>query len=150
MPPPENPAPSPADVELPVVVTTVLGSRRTSAAEARQLLRDTLERCEATELADSAELAISEVVTNVWRHTTAEVVPITIRCDGNTVEVCVANTVTTVDGAGRHIDTGRGGSAGEGGFGLRIVEQITSRCGWVHTPVGDAYQFAVSRPQLTR
>lgn len=125
----------------PTVVTTVLGVGRQSATEARHLLRSTLGRCNLSELAADAELALSEVVTNVWRHTTACVVPITIRCDGDAVEVCVANT----SAAYATTDSARRGAPGEGGFGLRIVEALADSCGWQRTPVGVAYRFTVTR-----
>ncbi|WP_246108886.1 ATP-binding protein [Streptomyces sedi] len=89
----------------------------TSAAEARRLTRQQLAEWRTpSDACDSAQLVISELVTNALRHTDSESVGCEVRLAGSLLRVAVAS-----GGAGPRPAPGRAHEDDEGGRGLMLV-----------------------------
>lgn len=105
-----------------------LPAHPSSAAEARALVRRLLGHGQREDLSDSAELAISEVVTNAIVHAgTALEVRIEIDADGLHVEV--------IDGSAHLPATRNYAELAGTGRGLRMLEQLVDA--WGVRPAGD-------------
>ncbi|MDT0266025.1 ATP-binding protein [Streptomyces sp. DSM 44915] len=89
----------------------------TSAAEARRLTREQLREWRMPgEASDSAQLVISELVTNALRHTESDTVGCEVRLLGSLLRVAVASEGSGPRGAPR-----TAGTEDEGGRGLLLV-----------------------------
>ncbi len=103
-----------------------------SARHLRFILRTYLDSWGMSELADSATLALTELVANVVRHVPdrrATVLllsrPGGVRVEVSDTEPQVPEFSTAVDNFSDPADSGRG---------LLIVEAVTDRWGWYRTP----------------
>uniref|UniRef100_A0AAU2JMJ5 ATP-binding protein n=1 Tax=Streptomyces sp. NBC_00049 TaxID=2903617 RepID=A0AAU2JMJ5_9ACTN len=106
-----------------------------SARHMRRILRAFLDRWGLPELADDAELALTELVANVVRHVPGRGCGVLIlrRPGGLRVEVS--------DGSHRPARPARGAALAEGGRGLLLVEAVTDRWGTVPLPSGKTVWF---------
>ncbi|WTZ46658.1 ATP-binding protein [Streptomyces sp. NBC_01390] len=103
-----------------------------SALHLRRILRAYLRAWGMPGLADSATLALTELVSNVVRHVPDRrgTVLLLRKSGGDGVRVEVSDTdarVPVFPGFSTAVD-------GEGGRGLLIVEAVTDRWGWHRTP----------------
>ncbi|MFD9411965.1 ATP-binding protein [Streptomyces sp. NPDC059989] len=107
-----------------------------SARHMRRILRTYLDRWGLPELADGAELALTELVANVVRHVPGRHCTVLIlrRPEGLRVEV--------VDRSPDLPRPSREGDAlAEGGRGLLLVEAVTDRWGTLPIPTGKTVWF---------
>ena len=109
-------------------VTWTLPAELTSAAEARSLIREPLQRWGLTELVPTTELLVSELVTNAIRHATGEV---TLRMVLEGTLVC-----EVLDGSAALPRLRHAGRDEECGRGLEVVSQLSQRWGARRTPQG--------------
>ncbi|MCZ7417141.1 MULTISPECIES: ATP-binding protein [unclassified Streptomyces] len=98
---------------------------------ARSHVRTTLNAYQLGELADSAELLTSEVVTNAHRYAQG---PITVRAQWETARRCLRVSSCDVSDVGPRVVTENGDD--EGGRGLRILDLCATAWGWfpLHDP----------------
>lgn len=110
---------------------------RLSARSARRLVREVAEEVGVPHLADSAELAVSEVVTNGILHAHTDM---TLVVAGGADRICVevhdANTALPV---ARHYQDGA-----STGRGLGLVSSVASECGVHQLPEGKVVWFCIS------
>lgn len=127
----------PQNSREPLLSRTVpLAAKRESAGLARRALRAALEETERARWLDSAELALSEVVTNAVLHAHTEIeVEIQIFEDCVCVEVRDQDSTPPV---ARHY-----GSEAITGRGMELVVRLTSRCGVHRTDEGKSVWFCV-------
>lgn len=107
-----------------------------SARHLRRILRTFLARWDMAELADAAELALTELLVNVVRHVPGRRCTMLIlrRPDGLRVEVA--------DGCPRPLQQHLADDPlAEGGRGLLLVEAVTDRWGMVPLPGGKTVWF---------
>lgn len=112
-----------------------------SARHMRRILRTFLVRWDMAELADAAELALTELVANVVRHVPGRGCAVLIlrRPEGLRVEV--------TDGCPHPVRVSEGGDElTEGGRGLLLVEAVTDRWGTVPLPAGKTVWFECDAP----
>ncbi|MGW7555280.1 SpoIIE family protein phosphatase [Streptomyces rimosus] len=110
------------------VATWELPAEPTAAAEARELTSATLTEWGQEELAFTAELVVSELVTNAYRYGGT---PITLRLIRDRSLIC---EVSDPNSTAPHLR--RALSTDEGGRGLLLVAQLTDRWGARHTREG--------------
>jgi anti-sigma regulatory factor (Ser/Thr protein kinase) len=117
---------------------TVLPPHPLSAGRARRLVGRTLSRSGHGDLADVAELLVSELVTNVVLHACTELM-LTVRADGTTVRVEVSDR-SRVPAIARSYSvesmTGRG---------LQLVDGFASRWGSTEDAKGKTVWFELDR-----
>jgi PAS domain S-box-containing protein len=124
-------------VEAPaVVLERRLPPRATSAAAARQLVSDALEATPYAEVADSARVAVSELVTNALVHAGTEIaVQVCVDERGLLVEVQDGNPqVPVLRHRARESGTGRG---------LYMVEGLADDWGIYHRDEGKVVWFRI-------
>ena len=109
-------------------VTWTLASELTSAAEARSLIREPLQRWGLSELVPTTQLLVSELVTNAIRYATGEV---TLRMVLEGTLVC-----EILDGSAALPRLRHAGRDEECGRGLEVVSQLSQRWGARRTPQG--------------
>ena len=109
-------------------VAWTLPAELTSAARARSLIREPLQRWNLAELVPTTELLVSELVTNAIRHATGEV---TLRMVLEGSLVCEVLDASAALPRLRHA-----GRDEENGRGLEVVSQIAQRWGARRTPEG--------------
>ena len=109
-------------------VTWTLPAELTSAARARSLIREPLERWKLDELIPTTELLVSELVTNAIRHATGDV---TLRMVLEGSLVC-----EVLDGSAALPRLRHAGRDEECGRGLEVVSQFAQRWGARRTPQG--------------
>ncbi|MFD9414373.1 SpoIIE family protein phosphatase [Streptomyces goshikiensis] len=129
----------PDDVALLLARTRVLAPEQvaswelpaepTAAAEARQLAETTLTRWGLEELAFTAELVVSELVTNAYRYGGGT--PVTLRLIRDRSLICEVS-----DGSSTAPHLRRARTTDEGGRGLFLVAQLTERWGTRNTRDG--------------
>lgn len=116
----------------------LLPAEPVSAAQARQLVNDALQRSRCESLADVAELLVSELVTNAILHARTEV---TVRIDVNSmrlrVEVC--------DEMAMAPQLRRYSEDATTGRGMLLVETLASRWGSKLQGDGKAVWFELDR-----
>jgi hypothetical protein len=110
----EHPGNSHARAAFPAVAA--------SASEARHWLRDELTANGRDDLADTAELLLSELVGNAVQHTDGSVVEVTLDCDG-VVRAAVHDAEPTMP------QLRRAGALETCGRGLALVHELSSRWG---------------------
>ncbi|MGY1499416.1 ATP-binding protein [Streptomyces sp. QTS52] len=98
-----------------------------SARHLRRILRAYLACWGMPDLADSATLAMTELVSNVLRHVPDRRATVLLLRQPGGVRVEVTDTEPRVPEFSTAVD-------GEGGRGLLIVEAVTDRWGWHRTP----------------
>ncbi|MEU9256058.1 ATP-binding protein [Streptomyces sp. NPDC048270] len=107
-----------------------------SARHMRRILRSFLERWELAEMAEDAELALTELVANVVRHVPGRRCTVLIlrRPEGLRVEVADADSRPPHP---VHV----GDALAEGGRGLLLVEAVTDRWGTLAQEPGKTVWF---------
>ncbi|MEV7888526.1 ATP-binding SpoIIE family protein phosphatase [Streptomyces sp. NPDC002817] len=105
---------------------------------ARRLVRRTLSRWGLEELSDSAELLVSEVVTNAVRYASR---PITVRLLRTHVLRC-----EVTDDEPRLPVLGQARATDEGGRGLYLVNRVARRWGASRLSTGKVVWFELDRP----
>lgn len=111
-----------------------------SVPRAREFVRTALTECDATEFIDSAELAVSELVTNAVVHAGTEV----------DVYVGAATTgvhVEIVDGNPHEPSLRAFAPMAGTGRGLRLLEQSVDRWGVIPSPSGKTVWFELGSPE---
>ena len=116
-----------------------LDSEARSVARARELTRRQLAEWGIEGLADTAELLVSELVTNALRHGSGE---IRLRLLLERTLVCEVWDRGLVQPRRR-----RAHATDEGGRGLQLVDLLSSGWGSRRTPQGKAVWFQLSRPE---
>ncbi|MDX6199706.1 MAG: hypothetical protein QOJ79_2857 [Actinomycetota bacterium] len=110
-----------------------------SAGDARRLVREALSEVGAADLGPSAELAVSELVTNAVLHA-ATAVELTIEVTATSVTVSVRDWHPRLPAQRDRSDTATTGR------GLAIVAAVTDDYGIdLHQPVGKAVWFRLLR-----
>ncbi len=119
----------------PVSSTYQLPASTSSAALARRLLRGALTAW-PSELVNSAELLVSELVTNAVQHGRSAPV---VRVDayGSTLRVTVADDCPSAPGV-RHPD-----ADADSGRGLLLVETVATSWGWSQHARGKLVWFTI-------
>jgi serine phosphatase RsbU (regulator of sigma subunit) len=121
-----------------LVALRKLDPRAESVREARRLVRESLERWELTELEDSVELLVSEVVTNAVRYAER---PVTVRLLRTDVLRCeVGDDVPLLP------RLRQAGPSDEGGRGLYLVQRLARRWGATRLGTGKLVWFEVTLP----
>ncbi|MFB7980816.1 ATP-binding protein [Streptomyces vinaceus] len=110
-----------------------------SARHMRRILRIYLASWGLSGLTHTAELALTELVSNVVRHVPGRTCSVLILCgpDGLRVEVA--------DDCPRPARPARGGELADGGRGLLLVEALTDRWGAEPTATGKTVWFECHR-----
>jgi CheY-like chemotaxis protein len=121
-----------------IVASTQLPGDLTSARLARQFVEQTLESSPFAELLDTAQLLISELVTNAVVHGNAEP-RVDIHLDGTSVRFEVHDDDPTLPTAGT------ADSLDESGRGLGLVESLAPRWGAEPTAGGKIVWFEIDR-----
>lgn len=101
-----------------------------SARHLRYILRTYLGSWGMSDLADSATLALTELVANVVRHVPDRRATVLLLRQPGGVRVEVSDTEPQVPKFSTAVDN----FLADGGRGLLIVEAITDRWGWYRTP----------------
>ena len=132
---------TPASDDTAVVVRaseTRLAPDLAAAGEARRFLRSTLAAWGVdSDLADEAELPLSELVTNAVMHTQAEVL-LVVRLDDDAVRIEVHDSSDALPSRRSHdVESGTG-------RGLELVEALSHRWGVQPTASGKAVWFELS------
>ncbi|MGP3967076.1 SpoIIE family protein phosphatase [Streptomyces sp. 6N223] len=121
-----------------LVALRKLDPKAESVREARRLVRESLERWELTELEDSVELLVSEVVTNAVRYAER---PVTVRLLRTDVLRCeVGDDVPLLP------RLRQAGPSDEGGRGLYLVQRLARRWGATRLGTGKLVWFEVTLP----
>ncbi|MFD5317570.1 SpoIIE family protein phosphatase [Streptomyces sp. NPDC127098] len=120
------------------VVFRRLSPRAESVREARGLTRETLEAWELPDLCDTAELLVSEVVTNAVRYAER---PVTVRLLRMDVLRCEVG-----DDVPQLPRLRQAGPADEGGRGLYVVERLASQWGATRLSTGKLVWFELALP----
>jgi PAS domain S-box-containing protein len=107
-----------------------------SPAAARALLREVLQECGRPDWLDTAELALSELATNVVLHAHTSM-HISIRCSGGRLRVEVEDTSAVIPAQRSY------GSTSSTGRGLALVAAIAHEHGIVRTDTGKIVWFAL-------
>jgi anti-sigma regulatory factor (Ser/Thr protein kinase) len=116
--------------------TYELPSRPSSARLARRLARGAMGGC-AEPVVETAELLISELVSNAVRHASSSPV-MRIDVDSGTVRVAVCDDSQLTPDV-RHADLDA-----EGGRGLLLVEALATSWGWSRTEDGKQVWFTLN------
>lgn len=127
-----------------------LSTDETVARRARQFVTGVLVRCGRPELAEVAALLVSELVANVWRHTSASTCTVRVGFpepagqaggrEGVVFEVCDAAADAPVEfDAEPH-------PSGEGGRGLRIVSALADEWGVRRSATQKSVWFRLTSP----
>ncbi|MEU8842874.1 ATP-binding protein [Streptomyces roseus] len=106
-----------------------------SARHMRRVLRVYLASWGLTALTHAAELALTELVSNVVRHVPGRGCSVLILCGPEGLRVEVA------DGCPGAARPARGGELADGGRGLLLVEAVTDRWGVEATATGKTVWF---------
>jgi serine phosphatase RsbU (regulator of sigma subunit)/anti-sigma regulatory factor (Ser/Thr protein kinase) len=121
-----------------LVALRQLDPRAESVREARRLVRESLARWQLTELEDSVELLVSEVVTNAVRYAER---PVTVRLLRTDVLRCeVGDDVPLLP------RLRQAGPSDEGGRGLYLVQRLARRWGATRLGTGKLVWFEVTLP----
>lgn len=127
----------------------ILGRWPLESGEARRSVRDTLTRWCLPGLIDSCELAVSELVTNAFRHGRP---PIGLILCKTAHQVCL-----NVNDSDPQLLVGPGGDGagsaervplGQSGWGLGIVRAVSDNHGYAPIPGGGKTMFASWRIEL--
>lgn len=110
---------------------------RSAPHEVRIFMRERLEEWNATDLAETAEILISELVSNVVRHANSTI-DLDASYDDGTLRIEVRDGSSIVPAI-------KDLANAEGGFGLRIVEAVADEWGVTQLANGKAVWFTVSR-----
>jgi anti-sigma regulatory factor (Ser/Thr protein kinase) len=116
--------------------TYELPSRPSSARLARRLARGAMGGC-AEPLVETAELLITELISNAVRHASSPPV-MRIDVDSGTVRIAVSDESTKTPDV-RHADP-----EDEGGRGLLLVESLATSWGWTRTTGGKQIWFTLN------
>jgi len=103
-----------------------------SARHLRYILRTYLDSWGMSDLADSATLALTELITNVVRHAPDRRATVLLLRQTSGVRVEVSDTEPRVPKFSTAVDNYC--ALTDGGRGLLIVEAVTDRWGWHRTP----------------
>ena len=106
-------------------------------ALSRQFIREMLEVWQAEDLADTAELLTTELVTNVVRHAVGGI-DVELEWSEPTLRVEVSDGSSILPAM-------REFPGADGGFGLRLVEALVSEWGVDATTEGKAVWFTLAR-----
>ena len=109
-------------------VTWLLDADPASVGEARALVRASLKQWELTDLADTTELLVSELVTNALRYASGQ---ITVRMVLERTLVC-----EVLDDSAALPKLKQAGGNDESGRGLHVVGQLAQRWGTRRTAAG--------------
>ncbi len=145
-----GPASAEADVpdpsqDPPHVATTRLRPEALASSSARRFVRSLLERWQLLELADPAELCVSELVTNAVLHARTPI-NLEVRAGQGVLHVDVC------DSGGSRIDLPpreEPADALESGRGLFIVQALSSRTGVVPRTDGMCVWFELDLPNVS-
>ncbi len=121
-----------------LVALRKLEPRAESVREARRMVRENLARWELTELEDSVELLVSEVVTNAVRYAER---PVTVRLLRTDVLRCEVGDDMPLLPRLR-----QAGPSDEGGRGLYLVQRLARRWGATRLGTGKLVWFEVALP----
>lgn len=128
------------DVTLPTMLRRHLPPHPTSVGEARRIVRRLLTTAGQVDLVDSAELLVSEIVTNAVLHAGTSV---DLRC-----MLVDHSLLVEVDDGGGQLPSYRGyDSTVCSGRGLVLLEQVAERWGVIPTFGGKTVWFLVSAAQ---
>jgi anti-sigma regulatory factor (Ser/Thr protein kinase) len=128
------------DVTLPTMLRRHLPPHPTSVGEARRIVRRLLTTAGQVDLVDSAELLVSEIVTNAVLHAGTSV---DLRCT-----LVDHSLLVEVDDGGGQLPSYRGyDSTVCSGRGLVLLEQVAERWGVIPTFGGKTVWFLVSAAQ---
>ncbi|MFI1355133.1 ATP-binding protein [Streptomyces sp. NPDC020898] len=108
-----------------------------SARHLRYILRTYLDSWGMSELADSATLALTELVANVVRHVPDRRAAVLLLWQPGGVRVEVSDTEAQVPEFSTAVDNFL--DPADSGRGLVIVEAVTDRWGWYRTPTHPTY-----------
>ncbi|WP_405755864.1 MULTISPECIES: ATP-binding protein [unclassified Streptomyces] len=114
-----------------------------SARHMRRILRIYLASWGLAGLAHSAELALTELVSNVVRHVPGRGCSVLILCGPGGLRV----EVTDCGREPVRVARGDDGELGEGGRGLLLVEAVTDRWGAEATATGKTVWFECDAPR---
>lgn len=127
----------PADLER----TVRLPQQTDSPALARRFLAELLERCDRQRWRDSAELALTELVTNAVLHAHSEMI-VRARCDGESLRV-------EVEDFNNHLPVQRSyRPEAATGRGMTLVAALTHGHGVIPTAAGKVVWFTVTDAPL--
>lgn len=131
--------PSPAEPASSGTYRLTAGNKPTAAAVLRNLVATVLNSTGHEALAETARLLTSEIVTNVYRHTSVAAVNVEVMVTEKHVHVVVRDSNPRCQPMPPEV------SDGEGGLGLVIVERCADAWGVVHfggqVPDGKAVWF---------
>jgi anti-sigma regulatory factor (Ser/Thr protein kinase) len=125
-----------------VSVQTVLPNAASSPAAARHVLAEALRDGCGSETIETAQLLLSEVVTNAVLHAQGEI-HVSVACDGGRVRVEVADASRNAPAprrASAHATTGRG---------MMLVDAIAAAWGVERRPPGKVVWFEVVEEQAS-
>lgn len=129
------------------VVSQLLDPHVRAVPQARRIIRAELARWGLHEHADTAELLVSELVTNALQHAWG---PIRLRMshsvDGRTLRCDIADGCPATPPAARPPAR----TDEEHGRGLHLVEQLSTRWGILRTPAGKLIWFELGTPGRAR
>ncbi|GAO11174.1 ATP-binding protein [Streptomyces lydicamycinicus] len=129
------------------VVSQLLDPHVRAVPQARRIIRAELARWGLHEHADTAELLVSELVTNALQHAWG---PIRLRMshsvDGRTLRCDIADGCPATPPAARPPAR----TDEEHGRGLHLVEQLSTRWGILRTPAGKLIWFELRTPGRAR
>jgi anti-sigma regulatory factor (Ser/Thr protein kinase) len=116
--------------------TYELPSRPSSARLARRLARGAMGGC-SEPLVETAELLITELISNAIRHASSPPV-LRIDVDSGTVRIAVSDESTKTP------DVRHAGLEDEDGRGLLLVESLATSWGWTRTTGGKQIWFTLN------
>ncbi|MDQ1028376.1 anti-sigma regulatory factor (Ser/Thr protein kinase) [Streptomyces umbrinus] len=125
-------------MEFPLTYTLFTPAVMTSPKVCRDFVRATLETLGLGELADTAALCTSELVTNVHRYAEGDV---HLRAAVERTHVRVA----VYDGSTRLPSPRRAAAGDDGGRGLFLVTALSDVCGMTPTEHGKGVWFQLNR-----
>lgn len=120
--------------------TCVLDSSAGAPSQARAFVRRVLNDSVVARLLASAELLVSELVTNVVIHTPAAKIVLTVESADSVVRVEVRDPLPSMSAHDAPDPTGR-----HGGFGLGIVEAVATSWGIDSVPDGKLVWFELAQ-----
>src|SRR5262245_46475504 len=119
-------------------VSASFPAARNAPHDVRVFLREQLTDWDAADLAETTEILVSELVSNVVRHANSTIDLDASYADG-TLRIEVRDGSSIVPAI-------KDLANAEGGFGLRIVEAVADEWGVTQLATGKAVWFTISRP----